>query len=301
MKVAIVGSTGQLGTDLVKAFSSSQKFEIYSLVHKDVEICDHVGTREVLERINPDVVINTAAYHRTDECEDNPEKAFVVNAMAVRNLAQTCDKLNCCFIHISTDYVFDGAKHEPYVEDDLPNPLNVYGVSKLAGEYFVKNICPKHYLIRVASLFGVAGASGKGGNFVETMIRLAKEGKPIRVVDDVVMSPTYTKELAEKIRNIVKDGVPFGVYHITNEGQCSWYEFAKAIFELLGLEPDVTPVSIDEMGHKAKRPKYSVLENKNLKKTSIKSMDHWKDALRAYLVEKRYLKDKVEVKLLSQS
>jgi len=296
MKVAIVGSTGQLGTDLVKAFSSYQKFEIYSLVHKDVEICDHVGTREVLERINPDVVINTAAYDRTDECEDNPGRAFAVNAMAVRNLAKKCDKLNCCFIHISTDYVFDDARHEPYVEDDLPNPLNVYGVSKLAEEYFVKNICAKHYLIRVASLFGVAGANGKGGNFVETIIRLAKAGKPIKVVDDVVMSPTYTKELVEKIRNIVNDGGPSGVYHITNEGQCSWYEFAKAIFQLLGLEPDVAPVSIDEMEYKARRPKYSVLENKNLKNTGAKemSMSHWRDALKAYLAEKGHISTKGE-------
>ncbi len=290
MKIAVIGSTGQLGTDLVRVFSSyPSKFDLHALTHSEIEICDHESTREILKGINPDVVINTAAYHRTDECEDNPEKAFSVNAIAVRNLAQICDDLNCTLIHISTDYVFDGGKGKPYVEDDLPNPLNVYGVSKLAGEYFVRDICSKHYVIRVASLFGVAGASGKGGNFVETMIRLAKEGKPIRVVDDVVMSPTYTKELAEKIKDMVEYDPPFGIYHITNEGQCSWFEFANAIFELMELKPQVTPVSIEEMGHKAKRPKYSVLENGNLKRTGIKDMSHWKEALRAYLVEKGHV------------
>lgn len=290
MKVIVIGSTGQLGTDLIKVFSfHPSKFEIYPLTHNKVEICNYNNTREIVEKLNPEVVINTAAYHRTDECEDNPEKAFRVNAIAVRNLAQICEDLNCTLCHMSTDYVFGGARKEPYVEDDPPNPLNVYAICKLAGEYFVRNKCSRHYVIRTASLFGVAGASGKGGNFIETMIRLARGRKPIKVVNDVVMSPTYTKDLAQMIKNVIEGNIPFGVYHITNKGECSWFAFAKAIFELLGLKPEIIPVSIKDMGHKAKRPQYSALENRNLRKAGIEDMRHWKEALKAYLIEKGYI------------
>ncbi len=236
-RVVVIGANGQLGTDLVKVLDDR---ELIPLSHSDLDICDFVYTRTRLSQIRPTVVINTAAFTRVDDCEDEVSKAFWVNAYAVRNLAQVCADLNCVLIHISTDYVFGGEKHTPYTEDDAPNPLNVYGVSKLAGEYFVRNICPKHFIIRTSGLYGVAGSSGKGGNFVETMIRLAQEGKPIRVVTDQVLTPTYTKDLSQKIKELSQTGA-YGVYHITNSGQCSWYEFAAKIFELLDIEARFRP------------------------------------------------------------
>jgi dTDP-4-dehydrorhamnose reductase len=285
MRLVITGAQGQLASDLVKALST---WDLVPLTHADLDICDFVYTRHVLTKVKPHVVINTAAFHRVDECEDDPSKAFWVNAFAVRKLAQVCAELNCTLVHISTDYVFGGEKHTPYTEDDAPNPLNVYGVSKLAGEYFVRHICPKHFIIRTSGLYGVAGSSGKGGNFVETMIRLAKEGKPIRVVTDQVLTPTYTRDLAQKLKELLQTEA-YGLYHITNSGQCSWYEFASKIFELLGMKPDFGPTTSAEFGAKAKRPAYSVLAHERLKQVGLDDLRPWPEALEAYLKEKGHL------------
>jgi len=285
MKVIIIGANGQLGSELVKVLSG---WDLIPLTHADIDICDFVYTRKVLTESKPDIVINTAAFHRVDECEDQPEKAFWVNVYAVRKLAHFCAELDCCLVHMSTDYVFGGEKRTPYTEDDAPNPLNVYGVSKLAGEYFVRHICPKHFIIRTSGLYGVAGSSGKGGNFVETMIRLAKEGKPIRVVIDQVLTPTYTKDLAQKLKELLQTEA-YGLYHITNSGQCSWYEFAGKIFEFLGMKPDFSPTTSADFGAKAKRPAYSVLAHERLKQLGLDDLRPWPEALEAYLKEKGHL------------
>ena len=182
-RVAVIGASGQLGTDLVGALVD---WDLVPLTHADLDICDFVYTRKVLEDAKPDIVINTAAFNRVDDCEEEVSKAFWVNAFAVRNLAKICADMGCALVHISTDYVFDGRKGTPYTEDDAPNPLGVYGASKLAGECFVRSICRKHFVVRTSGLYGTAGSRAKEGNFVETMIRLAKEGKPIRVVNDQV-------------------------------------------------------------------------------------------------------------------
>jgi len=278
-RVAVIGANGQLGSDLVQAFAD---WDLVPLTHADIEICDFVHTRQVLERIKPDVVINTAAFVRVDDCEDEVSKAFWVNAFAVRNLAQVCADLDCMLVHISTDYVFDGKKREPYTEEDLPNPINVYGTSKLAGEHFVQAICPKHLIIRTSGLYGKAGSSGKGGNFVETMIRLAEEGKSIRVVADQVLGPTYTKDLAERLGELVRTGA-HGLYHVTNSGQCSWYEFAREIFELLSLRPDLAPTTTAAYKTKAQRPAYSVLGNARLSQLGYGAMRTRWEALRDFL------------------
>ena len=191
-------------------------------------------------------------------------------------------------MYISTDYVFDGTKREPYTEEDIPNPINVYGVSKYAGELLIKYITDKHYIIRVSSLFGVAGASGKGGNFVETMIRLAKADREINVVNDMAMSPTYTRDAAFAIKEILEKRLPYGVYHVTNDGFCTWYEFAKAIFEITGIEANLNPITSDKFPTKAKRPKFSALSIKKLKSFGI-NMRSWKEALKDYLKEKGYI------------
>ncbi len=283
MRVAIIGATGQLGSDLVKAFSDH---EIIPLKHSDIEVTSRESC-EVLKEHSPEVVINTAAYHKTDECEIYPEKAFLVNAAGAKNIAEVCSKMSATPIYISTDYVFDGAKAEPYTENDTPNPINTYGISKLAGEFYTK-LAEKYYIIRVASLFGVAGASGKGGNFVETMIKKAKNGEKIRVVDDMVMSPTYTRDAAEMIKNIVEEKLPYGIYHVTNSGYCSWYEFARAIFELTNLNAELSPIKTSQLSLKARRPLFSALTSIKLEEHGLRMRD-WKAALQDYLKEKGHL------------
>ena len=279
MKVAILGAGGQLAHDLVQLMVD---WDLVLLRHADLDVCDHARARQVLTQAAPEVVINTAAFHRVEDCEDQPEKAFQVNAIAVRNLAQVCRDLDCTMVHISTDYVFEGEKRSPYTEEDLANPLNVYGVSKLAGEYFVRNTCPKHFVVRTAGLYGVAGSSGKGGNFVETIIRLAKEDKPIRVVEDQVLSPTYTKDLAAKMVDLVQTA-DYGLYHIANDGQCSWYEFATKILELVRHHSSLDPTTSAEYGMVARRPPYSALANDSMHASGVGRLRHWSEALQEYL------------------
>ena len=284
MRIVVIGSTGQLGTDLMKILSSNH--EVIGLTHSDIEVTDY-NSCLVLKEYNPDAVINTAAFHKTDLCEDDPIKTFSVNALGAKNVSIISKDINAISVFISTDYVFDGSKNEPYTENDVPNPINTYGISKLAGELYTQ-WNPKHYIIRVASLFGVAGASGKGGNFVETMIKKAKNGEVIRVVDDMWMSPTYTKDAATVIKKILEFGLPFGVYHVTNQGFCTWFEFAKEIFDQLGLRPTLEPIRTEELKMKAKRPRFSALKSIKLPKYGI-HMREWKEALYDYLVEKGHL------------
>jgi len=285
MRIAVIGANGQLGYDLVRVLSEDHK--VIGLTHKDIEVADYKSC-EVLKDIKPDVIINTAAYHNVPACEENPDKAFLVNAIGARNVALIARELNAIVVYISTDYVFDGMKRMPYDEDDTPNPLNAYAISKLAGEFFTK-YAPKHYIIRVASLFGVKGCRAKGGlNFVEVMIQKARKGETIKVVNDVYMSPTYTLDAARTIKLIIEEKLPYGIYHVTNQGVVSWYEFAKAIFELLSWKVDLIPVSSSEFPSKIRRPKFSALVSKKLPKYGIQ-MRHWKEALRAYLIEKGYL------------
>jgi dTDP-4-dehydrorhamnose reductase len=286
LKILIIGANGQLGTDLVTILRHHQ---LAPLTHREIEVCDYQGTRNILEEYKPQVIINTSAYHRVDLCEDYLEETFKVNTYAVRNLAKICQDLGSVLVHLSTDYVFGGERKSPYREEDLPHPLNVYGVSKLAGEYFVRQICQRHFLIRTSGLYGVAGASGKGGNFVELMIRLAQEEKPIKVVKDQILTPTYTKELAKKIAQLIETG-EYGLYHVTNNGQCSWYEFARAIFEMVGLHPDLSATTSEEFGAQAKRSHYSVLENAHLRKIGLDNLSSWRKALGQYLREKGHLK-----------
>lgn len=277
-RTVVIGATGQLGTDLVDVLAD---WDVIPLTHGDIDICDFVYTRKVLADKKPEIVINTAAFNRVDDCEEDVSKAFWVNAFAVRNLAQVCADLDCVLVHISTDYVFDGCKRTPYAEEDAPNPLSVYGVSKLAGECFARSICPRHCVVRTSGLYGIAGSRAKGGNFVETMVRLANEGKPIRVVNDQVLTPTYTKNLAEKIKELLQ-AEAYGLHHITNSGQCSWYEFAGKIFEFLGLNPDFGPTTTTEFGAKARRPAYSVLAQNGLEQLMKDDLPPWTEALAAY-------------------
>jgi dTDP-4-dehydrorhamnose reductase len=284
MKIAVIGSTGQLGTDLAKALHGEH--EVVRLTHKDLEVTDF-NSCLILKEHHPQAVINTAAFHKTDQCEDEPLKTFSVNAIGARNIATITREMGATTVFVSTDYVFDGSKNEPCTEDDTPNPINTYGISKLAGELFTKQN-PKHYIARVASLFGVAGASGKGGNFIETMIAKAKKNEVISVVDDMWMSPTYTKDAALTIKQILEKALPSGTYHATNQGYCTWFEFASQIFKETGLNPTLKPIKTGDFPAKAPRPRFSALKSTNLPKYGVKVRD-WKEALHDYLTEKGHI------------
>ncbi len=281
-KIALIGADGQLGTELGKVLNDQ---ELYSLYYPEFDVTDAAKMSKTIRALSPDVIINTAAYHRVDECEDNPEISFSVNTIAVRRLASLCRDLNAALVHFSTDYVFDGQKRSPYVEDDLPNPLNLYAVSKLAGEYFVQNIPQKYFLIRTCGLFGEAGCWGKGRNFVDTMIYLESQGKKIKVVNDQWVTPTSAFELAQKVKELLRT-THWGLYHMTNEGECTWHEFARTIFMLTGSKIQIEAVDSEFYGSKAKRPRYSVLENRNAKKIGLTPFSRWETALELYLKKK---------------
>ena len=284
MKITVIGSTGQLGTDLVKTLGATH--EVIGLTHADIEVADYDKCM-ILKEHHPDVIINTAAFHKTDQCEDEPLKTFSVNALGARNVALISKEIEAIDICISTDYVFDGTKKEPYTEEDVPAPINTYGISKLAAEHFTRQN-PKHYITRIASVFGKAGASGKGGNFVETMIKKAKNNEPITVVDDMYMSPTYTKDVSSIINQIITKQLPYGVYHATNKGYCSWYQFAEQIFRFTNLAPDLKPIKTEQLSVKAKRPLFSALKSIKLPLHCIE-VPTWQNALRNYLIEKGHI------------
>ena len=284
MKIAVIGSTGQLGTDLVKILGAEH--EVIGLAHKDIEVSDY-GSCMILKKHQPDVIVNTAAFHKTDKCEEEPLKTFSVNVLGARNVALISEAIGAADVYISSDYVFDGLTKEPYTEEDVPAPINTYGISKPAAEHFTRQNS-KHYIIRIASVFGVAGASGKGGNFVETMISKAKNNEPITVIDDMWMSPTYTKDAASIIKEIAENQLPYGVYHATNKGCCSWYQFAEQIFQFTGLIPDLTPTKTEQLTMKAKRPRFSALKSIKLPKHGIE-VPTWQEALREYLIEKGHI------------
>ena len=278
MKVAIIGANGQLGMDLQRAFVDS---EPVPLTHADIEIGDADSVSRVLSNIKPGLIINTAAYHKVDDCEKNPARSFQINALGALHLADAAERLGCDLVHISTDYVFDGLKGRPYVETDPPHPLNVYAVTKVAGEHLIAAHASRHYIVRSSGLYGHNKCRAKGRNFIDTMLILARDGKDIRVVQDEVLTPTYTYHLALQVRELVKTG-GYGLYHATNTGSCSWYEFALEIFRHAGLSPRVTPTIAKEVVSPIKRPTYSVLENARLRSAGIDRIREWKESLDHY-------------------
>ncbi|HJH25408.1 MAG TPA: dTDP-4-dehydrorhamnose reductase [Methanophagales archaeon] len=292
MKVAIIGANGQLGSDLVKAFGE----DAIPLTHRDLDVTD-LESLKILNELKPEVIINTAAYVRVDDAEVEVEKAFQVNAIGALNVANACNEINAVNVYISTDYVFDGAKGEPYEEEDVPNPISVYGLSKYIGEIFTRNYSKKFYIIRVASLYGKAGARGKGGNFVDSMIQRAKNEAEIKVVDDVFMSSTYTKDVSRMLKWFLDLDLAikpeFGVYHMVNEGYCNWYDFTKEIFTILGgdAQIQIIPIKSSELKRLARRPILSALKNKKLDDLGLR-MRNWKGALRDYLIEKGWIVNK---------
>ena len=282
MKVAVIGANGQLGCDVCIAFSSSGH-QVVPLNHDTVDIADYESINGPLKKAKADVIVNTAAMHNVDSCEGSPLKAFEVNALGARNLALIANELDSTLFYLSTDYVFDGSKMKPYVETDYPIPLNVYGNSKLAGELFIRTITKKYFIVRVSGLYGANPCRAKGGNnFVKLMLKLCKERDEIRVVDDEVLTPTFTGDVARQIVAMT-DMETYGLYHATAQGACSWYRFAAKIFELSGTQIKLSVAGPNEFPMKVPRPKYSVLENAALKANGMDLMPDWQDGLKQYL------------------
>lgn len=285
VRVVVIGANGQLGSELVKALPPH---EVAPVTHADLDVVEADAVRAALEGRQPQVVINTAAFHKVETCEREPLRAYEVNALGARNLALACRDLGCALVQLSTDYVFDGAKRSPYLESDAPRPVNAYGISKLAGEHYVRYLWEKHYIVRSSGLFGAAGSSGRGGNFVETMLRAGREKGKATVVADLVFSPTYAADLAQAIARLIETE-RFGTYHITNAGECSWHDFAAEIFRQVGLNAALRPVTAREMSAEVARPAYSVLGHAALKAAGLAPMRPWQEALADYLRERKHL------------
>jgi dTDP-4-dehydrorhamnose reductase len=282
VKIAVLGSSGQLGSDVTRIFTETEKYKVVPLDHSQIEVTNPESLQRALADSCPNIVVNCTAFHRVDECHDMPQKALQVNALGALNVARICAELNALCVYISTDYVFDGEKGTPYTENDSPSPINVYGTSKLTGEYFVQNACPRWLIIRVASLFGRVGARGKGGNFVETILARAQAGEPLRVVNDIRMSPTYTIDTARGMEWLIQQGTT-GIFHLTNAGTCTWYEFACKALDLLGLDTLVEPVSLKEYSGKARRPRNSSLRSIRHDVLMKEFLRPWEEALEDFL------------------
>ncbi|NMB48169.1 dTDP-4-dehydrorhamnose reductase [Candidatus Kuenenbacteria bacterium] len=287
MRVALIGSTGQLGTDLKKVIPEGY---LIDLDYPDFDLTKKEIIREKLLAIKPDIVINTAAYNLVDRAEEFPEEALAVNHQGVKNLVDVCLELNCILVHYSTDYVFgaDLDRHIPYTEDDTPNPVNKYGESKLLGEREVMSRCQKYFLIRASGLFGTAGSQGKGGNFIEAIIKKSRETGELKIVNDQFLTPTYTLDLAKQTWKLIQTDY-FGLYHATSEGECSWYEFARSVMKYIDPALEIASVPSSSYQTVARRPAYCVLENKKLKSLTLNIMRPWVETIPDYLKEKGYL------------
>lgn len=284
MKILLIGKTGQLGGSIL---AEQTNHEIFAPGRDELDIeCASSFERE-MQKFRPELVINTAAFHNVPQCESEPSRAFEVNCVAVRNLAAICAKKHVRFVTFSTDYVFGGEKRTPYLEEDRPNPLQIYGISRLAGEFTALSTAPRHAMvIRTCGLYGLSGASSKGGNFVDKRIADAGSLNELEMGCDQIVSPTYTGDLARAVLKLVEHPQPVsGIFHLVNEGECTWFEFTKAIYELQGLDVKVRPVDRGGMSGEMRRPLYSVLANTRAKSLGI-TLPHWRDALQRYLQEK---------------
>lgn len=287
MQIAVIGANGQLGSDIVRV-ARARDLAVLPLTRHQCDVRDPGALARALRSLRSgDVVINTAGFHKTDDCERDPDRALAVNTLGAYHCARAAALRESASVYISSDYVFDGRKRTPYLESDVAAPLSVYGATKLAGEA-AASLSARCYIVRVGSLFGVAGSTGKGGNFVETMLIRARDGQTPRVVDDIVMSPTSTSDVAGLLLDLLaRDAAP-GTYHLSNEGACSWYEFADEIFLQCGLAMRAQAISARDLPAGALRPAYSALASEKLSALGLRPRP-WRDALADYLRAKGYL------------
>ncbi len=282
MRVLITGAGGQLATYLVQGFEGH---EVTAAHHRELDIADEIGVGDFVNRANPDLVVNTAAFHNLPQCEQDVRASFEVNARAPFYLGKACREVGAKFVHISTDYVF-GARAEsiPLTEDDRPRPLSVYAASKLAGEHLVRQATDSHLIVRTCGLYGARGSSGKNGNFVLTMLKLGRERGEVRVVNDQTCGPTFAKHAAAAIVALAGSDRT-GTFHAVNSGACTWYEFALEIFRVAGITVETHPVTSDEYFDGVRRPAYSVLDCSRYERATRQELPSWKDGIREYLAE----------------
>ncbi|NLL72076.1 MAG: dTDP-4-dehydrorhamnose reductase [Clostridiales bacterium] len=282
-KVLITGASGQLGQAIYGLLKNNPKYELYLTsgheiddgIVKTLDITDKEAVETLILNITPNIIINCAAMTAVDLCESEEDRAYEINSLGPKYLADSAEKVGAKLVHVSTDYVYDGQASEPYIEKAQTNPLSVYGRSKLLGENYVLESCPKSFVVRTAWLYG------QGKNFVNTMLRLADEGKSIRVVSDQIGTPTSALELARAIV-VIMDTDIYGIYHATCEGYTSWYEFALEIFKLAGKKVEVEAITSLDYPTPARRPMYSVLDNKRLRELHGYYMKDWKEALKEF-------------------
>ncbi len=277
----LLGSNGTLGEELAKIFSGN---DLFLFTRKSLDILDYDFVKNKIEKINPDIIINASAHTNLDAAEgDEKEIAFNVNAYAVENIAKLASANNSIFIHFSTDYIFDGEKKSEYTEEDKANPINIYGESKYLGEKLIIKNSKKYYIIRLSRLFGKLGKSDKSKkNFIDIMLQTPKEVKELEVGDSLTSKFTYTKDLAGAVKKLIEKKYQFGIYHLTNEGTCTFYDFAKEIFKIKGVDIKVKPVDSSKFLRPAKIPKNSPLKN-----TKFPKLRSWKEALKEYLMEEK--------------
>lgn len=276
MKVLVTGAKGQLGQDVL-CLLENQPWEVFGFGREELDITNEEQVREKVLAIKPNIIIHTAAYTQVDQAESDEETAFKVNAEGTKYLAQAAEAVEAKFCYVSTDYVFDGTNNEPYKTNDETNPQTIYGKSKLAGEQYTSEYCSKYFIVRTSWVFGLYG-----NNFVKTMLRLANERSELGVVSDQFGSPTYTTDLARFIIGLVETN-KYGIYHASNSGVCSWYEFAKEIFRQSNKSVNVNAISTAEFQRPAQRPAYSALEQKKITEQGLSMLPNWKDALGRYL------------------
>jgi dTDP-4-dehydrorhamnose reductase len=283
VKILLIGANGQLARDLHAEFTAAgNRHEIIPVTHEQLDIRDKRSVDDLMAASRPECIINTAAFHRVDQCEDETETTFAVNENGVLNLAQAAHQQKALLVQLSTDYVFDGVKRSAYVERDEANPLSIYGKSRLAGELAVQQNCARYIIIRTCGLYGMAGSQSKTGNFAETMLKLAAAKKTPRVVNDQVCTPTSTRELARHMIRLIPSGAQ-GLFHMTSTGECSWFDFARQCFRLAGVHAAINPVSSEQYGAKAKRPAYSVLDNLAYRSAGFSDFRPWQEALAEYM------------------
>ena len=283
-RAVVFGSAGQLGAELVRELRA-RGYAAIGWDRDEVDITDAAAVENAIARFDAEVVFNAAAYNQVDVAEEEPQAAFEVNALAVRNIALACRQMDARLVHFSTDYVFDGWAHHPYAEDDPTHPLGAYAVSKLAGELYAQAYLDRVLMVRTSGLFGPRGLATARGNFVELMLRLAGSGQPIRVVEDHVASPTFAPLLAARTIDLADRGA-WGLFHIGGGAPISWFQFARTIFEVAGLKPMLLATSEREYRTRARRPKYSALSNAKMERVGLDPMPPVRQALEGYFAER---------------
>jgi dTDP-4-dehydrorhamnose reductase len=279
--VAVFGSGGQLGCELKREFSA-RGYEVAGFERTQVDITDAARVEQALAQYDPDLVLNAAAYNQVDVAEREPQAAFLINALGVRNLSVACRQVDARLVHFSTDYVFDGLAMRAYTEEDSTHPLGAYAVSKLAGELYASAYLDRPLIIRTSGVYGPGGLDTARGNFVELMLRLAAQGEPIRVVEDHVASPTFAPELASRTADLV-EREESGVFHAGGGTPISWFDWAVKIFDAAGVKPALMRTNEREFRTPARRPKYSALSNAKMESRGIAPMPSLDEAIRRYL------------------